>query len=619
MTAPVVETRTKESIEEEDERGIQMIHERLPGGFSYAASPEAEAASAERKGNRLHEAKSTAEGKAHSTAMVTAEGLETKETKAEAKARISAEKKAKHLERVALRGGGGGGLPTPLMEVHVVGLSHHLAPVEVREKLALKMSDWNAYAQELVNFAWTAQGQLVPEVAVLSTCNRFEVYFASKELSETAAMQKVHAFLQHKSGLSEAELGPYLFSSSGTGAIRHLFEVASGLDSLVLGEAQVLGQVKTCYEQSIIQPPQQSGMKPSHLNELSDQQDEAIVPGSGGKVIARMLNYGIKIGKLARTHTGIGQGCVSVSSAAVELMILKAANDLQKNPEDLDVSIIGAGCMSKRLLQALYGKLPNIRLSLVNRNMDNARALLSEVACKDGACHATEVVPLERMRDVIRESDVVITASSSETPIISADDLQGINRKLMLVDIAVPRNVHSNVFEVEGVHSYSVDDLAKIQEANNKARQAEVLKTNVLIDEQLQKFQEWHLQRAQFTALAQEVKKIPVELAKVPVELAKVPVELAKVPVELAKVPGEFAKIPGAFAKIPGAIAAVHQVELAKVPVELAKVPVELAKVPVELAKVPVELAKVPGEFAKIPGAIAKVAPAIEQVARVNQ
>jgi glutamyl-tRNA reductase len=591
VTTQVSETRTKDPVEEEDERGIQMIHERLPGGFSYAASPEAEAASAERKRNRHHEAKNTAELQTHSSAVVIAEEAETKESKAEKKARVAAEKKAKHLERVALGRGGGGGLPTPLAEVHVVGLSHHLAPVEVREKLAVKLSEWNAYAQELVDFGHTAEGQLVPEVAVLSTCNRFEIYFASKELAETAAIQRVHAFLQHKSGLSEAQLGPYLFTNTGTSAIRHLFEVASGLDSLVLGEAQILGQVKTCYEQSIIQPSQQPGIKPSHLNELPDQQEESIVPGSGGKVIARMLNYGIRMGKLARTHTGIGQGCVSVSSAAVELMIVKTANDLQKDPEDLDVSVIGAGCMSRKLLQALYGKLPNIHLSLVNRNVENARALLSEVACKDGVCFASDVVPLTRLRDVIKESDVVITASSSEIPIISADDLQGLNRKLMLVDIAVPRNVHSNVFEVPGVHSYSVDDLAKIQEANNKARQAEVLKTNVLIDEQLQKFREWHHSRAQFTALEQEVKKIPVELAKVPVELAKIPVELAKIPVELAKVPVELAKVP---------------VELAKVPVELAKVPVELAKVPVELAKVPGEVAKLPGAFAKIPGKVAK-------------
>jgi glutamyl-tRNA reductase len=179
----------------------------------------------------------------------------------------------------------------------------------------------------------------------------------------------------------------------------------------------------------------------------------------------------------------------------VELMMEKTLNDLQKDPDNLHVSVVGAGIMAKRLLQVLYKKLPNVHITLVNRNMENARALVEEVAPKDGR---TDIVPLERMRNAIRRSDVVFTASGSETPLISADDLQGLDSKLMLVDISVPRNVHSNAAQVEGVHSYSVDDLKKIQEKNNEARQAEVLKANALIEEQLQKFEQWHHARSQF-------------------------------------------------------------------------------------------------------------------------
>lgn len=361
-----------------------------------------------------------------------------------------------------------------MMEVHVVGLSHHNAPVELREKLAVAQADWNRYSQEMRDFTQTPNGHVVPEVAVLSTCNRFEIYFSSKELSQYSAIQCIHAFLRQKSGLSREELEPYLFTHTGHDAVHHLFEVASGLDSLVLGEAQILGQVKACYQHCIMK---------------SDPDDESVVPGSGGKILARMLNAGIRMGKLARTRTRIGVGAVSVSSAAVELMMAKSLGDLRKYPENLHVCIVGAGKMSRLLLLALFSKYPDIRVTLVNRSVENAKALLEQVAPRGGS--NADVAPADEMMDVIRQSDVVFTATGSATPIITADDLQGVDRSLMLVDIAVPRNVASDCDEADGVFSYSVDDLKKIQEANNKARESEVLKAKELIEEQAHNFKLW--------------------------------------------------------------------------------------------------------------------------------
>jgi len=363
-----------------------------------------------------------------------------------------------------------------MMEVHVVGLSHHSAPVEIRERLAVSQDEWNSYAQELINFTQTSHGHVVPEVAVLSTCNRFEIYFASKELAQFSAIQIVHAFLRHKSGLSREELEPLLFTHTGTAAVNHLFEVASGLDSLVLGEAQILGQVKACHEHCIMK---------AHPDDVS------VIPGGGGKIIARMLNAGIRMGKLVRTRTRIGVGAVSVSSAAVELMMAKSLGDLRKYPDNLRVCVIGAGKMSRLLLLALFSKFPDIRLTLVNRSLDNAKALLKEanVAARGGV--NADVAPLDKMFDVIRQSDVVFTAASSPTPIISADDLHGLDRKLMLVDIAVPRNVETSCDQVANVISYSVDDLKKVQEANNKARESEVLKAKELIEERVNNFKLW--------------------------------------------------------------------------------------------------------------------------------
>eukprot|EP00419_Tripos_fusus_P013005 CAMPEP_0172668952 /NCGR_PEP_ID=MMETSP1074-20121228/9380_1 /TAXON_ID=2916 /ORGANISM="Ceratium fusus, Strain PA161109" /LENGTH=704 /DNA_ID=CAMNT_0013485669 /DNA_START=84 /DNA_END=2198 /DNA_ORIENTATION=- len=373
-----------------------------------------------------------------------------------------------------------------IMEVHVVGLSHHKAPVEVREQLAVPQADWNAYARELMTFSQSKSGFVVPEIAVLSTCNRFELYFASSEINKYAARECVHAFLRYKSRLSREALEPYLFTHSGGDATRHLFEVSSGLDSLVLGEAQILAQVKACHE---------------HCIQKADSEDESVVPGSGGKIIAKMLNAGIRIGKLVRTRTKIGKGSVSISSAAVELMMAKSLSDLKKYASKVNICIVGAGKMSRLLLIALYSKDPQFSITLVNRNTDRAQDLLDEVRARGG--ENAKVAPLEEMWDIIGRSDVVFTATASKEPIIEAKDLQPIvQRNLMLVDISVPLNVAKDCADVEKVHSYNVDDLKKVVQANADKRQSEVLKAKRFIDAEVDKFKVWQASQGAVPYLA---------------------------------------------------------------------------------------------------------------------
>jgi len=360
------------------------------------------------------------------------------------------------------------------MEVHVVGLSHHRAPVEVREKLAVAQEDWNRYANELVGFARTPNGYVVPEVAVLSTCNRFELYFASPELKKYPAIECVHAFLGHQSGLDREELEPYLFTHSGEAATQHLFEVSSGLDSLVLGEAQILAQVKACHERCI---------------EKADEEAEDPVAGCGGKIIAKMLNAGIRTGKLVRTRTKIGKGSVSVSSAAVELMMAKAFHDLRKQTGNLHVCIVGAGKMARLLLIALYSKHPDIKLTLVNRSVDKGQALLDEVSARGGS--NASVAPSTEMWDVVKRSDVVFAATASKDPIITKADLHSLERNLMLIDISVPLNIAADCGEADRVTSYTVDDLKKVVQANAEKRQNEVMKAKRLIAEEVNKYKLW--------------------------------------------------------------------------------------------------------------------------------
>lgn len=387
-----------------------------------------------------------------------------------------------------------------MMEVHVVGLSHHSAPVDIREKLAVAQDQWNAYAQELVAFSRTSSGHIVSEVAVLSTCNRFELYFASPELEKYPAVECVHAFLRQKSGLSREEIDPYLFTHTGKRAVHHLFEVSSGLDSLVLGEAQILAQVKACHQQCIMK---------------ANAEDESVVPGSGGKIIAKLMNAGIRMGKLARSQTNIGRGAVSVSSAAVELMMANAVGDLRKHSANLNVCVVGAGKMTRLLLLALFSKHPDIRLTLVARSVDKARALLEEVAPRGGA--RADVVSSDKMWDAIGESDVVFASTSSREPIIFPSDLERLKRKLMLIDISVPLNVVPGCGEVPGITSYNVDDLKKIQEANNHAREAEVQKATNLIEEQANSFRIWQASQgavpylASLQAMAENIRQLQCE------------------------------------------------------------------------------------------------------------
>eukprot|EP00439_Symbiodinium_sp_Y106_P082733 s262_g22.t1 len=199
----------------------------------------------------------------------------------------------------------------------------------------------------------------------------------------------------HRTGFENnfKELDPYLFTFTGHDAIDHLFEVSSGLDSLVLGEAQILAQ----------EP----------------------VPGSGGKIIAKMLNAGIRIGKLVRTRTKIGKGSVSVSSAAVELMMSRSMQDLRKPAGKVHVCIVGAGKMSRLCLLALFSKHPDIKVTLVNRSVDKAQAVLDDDLVKArGGTNAT-VASMDDMFEVMKESDVVFTATGSEVPIIHAPDVEG--------------------------------------------------------------------------------------------------------------------------------------------------------------------------------------------------
>jgi len=351
---------------------------------------------------------------------------------------------------------------TNALEVIVIGLSHHNAGVDVREKLAIPEELWNEASTALCQY------DSIVECSVLSTCNRFEIYLAGPNQYE--CIRDAIDFLQKKSGgtLDQATLRKNLFMLSGEDAIWHLLRVSAGLDSLVVGEGQILAQVKRSYEHGI---------------------EES---GQGGKVVSRMLNVAVSAGKRVRSETGISKGAVSISSAAAEFTALKIDQDCNlKDIVDANIAIIGAGKMARLLLVHLQTQGVK-QVSVVNRSPERVLDLQKEFPDMTLNFHL-----MEKMWDVIHSADVVYPSTSATTTIIDPEPLhkclQGRNRPggVMFVDISVPRNVHPDCAFVENVNSYNVDHLKAVVEQNTAKRKREMLEAENILRDELSKFRLW--------------------------------------------------------------------------------------------------------------------------------
>lgn len=342
-------------------------------------------------------------------------------------------------------------------EVVVLGLSHNTAGVDVREKLAVAEADWADAAGELVGIG------SVREAAVMSTCNRFEVYLIAGHGFE--AICSVVRALSEKSGIPVGELRRSLFMLTGDDATWHLLRVSSGLDSLVIGEGQILSQVKRCYEVA-------SGKA-----------------GHAGKVLTRLLNTAVSAGKRVRSETGISKGAVSISSAAVELAEMKSLEDLDLPLGDSRVCILGAGKMSRLLVQHLVSR--NVTdITVVNRTMPRAEEL--QKMFPD--------TPLklrlgDSMIEEVASADIVFASTNATEPIITKENLDGslsAGRRCMLIDISVPRNVAGDVSDVAGAIPYNVDDLKAVVARNQAKRRRLMLEAEVLLREERTTFNNWH-------------------------------------------------------------------------------------------------------------------------------
>mmetsp|Transcript_27538 Transcript_27538/g.66387 ORF Transcript_27538/g.66387 Transcript_27538/m.66387 type:complete len:518 (-) Transcript_27538:205-1758(-) len=338
-----------------------------------------------------------------------------------------------------------------------IGLSHNTATVEVREKLAVAEHEWQLVGRELTKLP------SITEAAVISTCNRFEIYISSSDTHR--GVREVLEYLNRRSGLPIDDLRDRLFTLQGKDGVWHALRVAGGLDSLVIGEGQILSQMKKCYE-------------------LSTEPKL----GAAGKVLTRLLNTAVSAGKRVRSETSIARGGVSISSAAVELVQAKCVEDLGLEVDQLDVCILGAGKMARLLVQHLSPR--NVKsIHIVNRSPERPQELIEQFPDAKIVAHG-----LDEMLEQTAKNHVTFACTSAREPVLTKDNLDGVlEKKVMLVDISVPRNIEDKELNtLDECVAYNVDDLKAVVAANQAKRKNLIIEAEEVLAEELGMFNNWH-------------------------------------------------------------------------------------------------------------------------------
>jgi glutamyl-tRNA reductase len=369
----------------------------------------------------------------------------------------------------------------------LLGVSHRTAPVELRERLDFSSRDVGAAVESLSARSSTT------ESVVLSTCNRSEIYVAGDDPGR--ARDEIVAFLSDYHQLPTEAFRPHLFAHDNVAAARHLFRVASGLDSLVVGEPQILGQVKSAFQTA------------------SERR-------CTGPLLSKTFHWAFGVGKRVRSETALGEGAVSVSFAAVSL-----ARKIFGRLDGRRVLVVGAGEISALTAQHLRSH-GAAEIVITSRTAAHADALAAEVGGR--------AVPWASLRQAMGGADIVVTATGSQRPIIVREDVEMVLGRrraepLFIIDVAVPRDVDPAVSEIEQVFLYNVDDLQSIVQENLARRGAEIARAEAIVDEELARFTAWQRSRRAIptvVALRQRFEDIRLaELRRLDSRLAGLPPE----------------------------------------------------------------------------------------------
>jgi glutamyl-tRNA reductase len=348
----------------------------------------------------------------------------------------------------------------------LVGISHHRAPVELRERVAVDSRSAKAIAQRLADEAG--------EAVCLSTCNRTELYAVGPGAQAVAEATLV--------GLGGEEIGPALYRLRDEAAALHLFRVAAGLDSMVPGEGEILGQVRGAYE-----------------------------AGAAGPVLDRLFRQALHAGRKARAQTAIGESPASVSSAAAAL-----AEQVFGDLRACRILLVGAGEVGEAAARNLVARGAELAI-VANRSPDRAGELVGRLG---GAS-----VPLERVAEELPAADVVVSSTGAPGLVLSGADVSGAlrarkGRPLFLIDLAVPRDLDPAIADLDGCYLYDIDDLEAVVTETLAGRRREAERAERIVAEEAERFQEWHASLevvpaiASLRARAEEIRRAELRRAE---------------------------------------------------------------------------------------------------------
>ena len=338
------------------------------------------------------------------------------------------------------------------MSLVVVGLNHRTAPISLLERLSIPEEQLPKALAQLGNYEHVLEG------AILSTCNRIEVYAVVSKFHGGA--QDLRNFLAEFCHVAPEDFVDHLYTYHEEGAVRHLFRVGSGIDSMVVGESEILGQVRRAFGIGA---------------------DEGMV----GRYLGRAFQQALRVGKRSRTETAIGRNPVSVSSAAVELA-RKAFPE--QSLAGKRVLVVGAGKMGKLAMRALAHAGAS-DVTIVNRTEERAERLAGEFEARS--------LSFDQLGEALAEADIVLSSTTAPQTVIdrkmvdTALERRGEGSSLLLVDIAVPRDVESDVVDIPGVVVRDLDDLRGVVESNIGSRIGEVVKVEDIVTQELDHFLEW--------------------------------------------------------------------------------------------------------------------------------
>ncbi|MCU1345878.1 MAG: glutamyl-tRNA reductase [Acidimicrobiia bacterium] len=336
----------------------------------------------------------------------------------------------------------------PGVSVVVIGLNHRTVPLELLERMTVSHDRLEKSLHDLVG------RPNISEAVLLSTCNRTEVYVLAERFH--GAWQDVRSFLSELAHLAPEEFSHHLYSHYDDGAVQHLFSVAAGLDSAVLGESEILGQVREAWEQG-----QRAGTVRSAMNHLFRQ--------------------ALQVGKRSRTETGIGRHVTSVSQAAVAM-----ASDRLGSLDGVRVLVLGAGGMGEGMAVALAGAgVAEVRVA--NRTPERAQALAERVRGR--------AVPMAEVSAGLAEVDVLLSSTAAESVVLTTDDIEHVmaqrqGRRLLVVDVAVPRDIDSGVGQIPGVTLLDLDDIRAFAAVGAAGRRAEVVAVEAIVAEEVDRYLE---------------------------------------------------------------------------------------------------------------------------------